>query len=141
MVETIEPMIMKESQGDGEGGSMSASRRRKVTPSRNKLGNFSPKEDVFLVKSWMEISCDPIINTGQKKEGFWVRIVSQYNKKRVAYPERTLRLLQSRWETIKAEASKFAGYMANFLRDNPSGISDADKVKYYVYNRTILIKI
>jgi hypothetical protein len=70
MVETSEPIVMKESQGDDEGGSMPASRRLKVIPSRSKLGNFSPKEDVFLVKSWLEISCDPIINTGQKKEGF-----------------------------------------------------------------------
>jgi hypothetical protein len=119
---------MKESQGDGEGASVAAGRQRKVVPSRSKLSNFSPKEDMFLVKSWLEISYDPIINTGQKKEGFWARITSQYNNKRSSFPERSFRSLQSRWETIKAEASKFAGHMANVLRDNPSGISDADKV-------------
>ena len=32
---------------------------------RSKGSNFSPKEDVNLVKSWLEISCDPI--TSQKK--------------------------------------------------------------------------
>jgi hypothetical protein len=138
MVETAEPTVMKESHGDGEGGSTPASRRRKVIPSRRKLGNFSPTEDVFLVKSWLEISCDPVTNKGQKKEAFWVRIVSQYNKKRATYPEKTLKSLQSRWETIKVKASKFAGYMTNVLRDNPSGMSDVDKVKYYVYDRTIL---
>jgi hypothetical protein len=69
-VETVELTVMKESQGDGEGGSMPASQRRKVIPSRRKLGNFSPKEVVFLVKSWLEISCDPITNTGQKNEAF-----------------------------------------------------------------------
>jgi hypothetical protein len=63
-VEIAEPTVMKESHGDGEGGSTPASRRRKVIPSHRKLGNFSPKEDVFLVKSWLEISCDPITNTG-----------------------------------------------------------------------------
>nr|TKW00221.1 hypothetical protein SEVIR_8G094300v2 [Setaria viridis] len=108
-VESVQPAVMKESQGDREGASMAAGRRRKVGPSRIKLSNFSPKEDVFLVKSWLEISCDLIINIGQKKEGFWARITSH------------------RWETIKAETSKFAGHMANVLRDNPSGMSDADK--------------
>nr|TKW13228.1 hypothetical protein SEVIR_5G086400v2 [Setaria viridis] len=86
-VESVQPVVMKESQGDGEGASVAAGRRRKVGPSRSKLSNFSPKEDVFLVKSWLEISYDPIINTGQKKEGFWARITSHH------------------WETIKAEAN------------------------------------
>jgi hypothetical protein len=81
-VESVEPVVLKESQGDGEGASLPAGRRRKVVPSRTKLSNFSPKEDVFLVKSWLEISCDPIINTGQKKDGFWARITSQYNNRR-----------------------------------------------------------
>uniref|UniRef100_K3XRH2 No apical meristem-associated C-terminal domain-containing protein n=1 Tax=Setaria italica TaxID=4555 RepID=K3XRH2_SETIT len=112
-VESVQPVVMKESQGDGEGALVAAGRRRKVGPSRSKLSNFSPKEDVFLVKSWLEISYDPIINTGQKKEGFWARITSQYNNKRGSFPERSFRSLQSHWETIKAEASKFAGHMAN----------------------------
>jgi hypothetical protein len=43
---------------------MPAGRRRKIIPNHRKLGIFSPKKDVFLVKSWLEISCDPIINTG-----------------------------------------------------------------------------
>ena len=49
-VESVEQAVMKESQGDGEGASVAAGRRRKVVPSRSKLSNFSPKEDVFLVK-------------------------------------------------------------------------------------------
>ena len=101
-----------------------------------------PKEDVFLVKSWWEISYDPIINTLKKKEGFWARITSQYNKKRGSFPERSFRSLQSRWETIKAEASKFAGHMANVLKDNLSGMSDADKVReticyWYLVSTTV----
>jgi hypothetical protein len=31
---------------------------------RTKLGNFNPDEDNNLVKSWLEISCDPITSTG-----------------------------------------------------------------------------
>ena len=33
----------------------------------------------------------------------------------------------SRWDHIKAEVSKFSGYMAEMIRSNPSGMSDADK--------------
>lgn len=43
-------------------------------------------------------------------------------------PERSLRSLQSRWtNNIKPEVGKFAGYYAEALRQNPSGMSDADK--------------
>jgi hypothetical protein len=129
-VESVEAAVLKESHSDEEGALVAAGRRRKGIPGRSKLSNFSPKEDVFLVKSWLEISCDPIINTGQKKWGFWARITGQYNSKRGSFHERSGRSLQSRWDTIKAESSKFAGYMANVLRDNPSGMSDADKVSY-----------
>ena len=34
----------------------------------------------------------------------------------------------SRWDHIKAEVSKFSGYMAEMIRSNPSGMSDADKL-------------
>jgi hypothetical protein len=34
----------------------------------------------------------------------------------------------SRWDTIKTQCSTFAGYMMAVLRQNPSGLSDADKV-------------
>jgi len=68
-VESVEPVVLKESQGDGEGASLPAGRRRKVVPGRTKLSNFSLKEDVFLVKSWLKISCDPIINTGRRRTG------------------------------------------------------------------------
>ncbi|PUZ67612.1 hypothetical protein GQ55_3G449900 [Panicum hallii var. hallii] len=114
-VESVEAAVLKESQGDEEGALVAAGRRRKGVPSRSKLSNFSPKEDVFLVKSWLEISCDPIINIGQKKGGSGLGLQASTIAR------------GSRWDTIKAESSKFAGYMANVLRDNPSGMSDADK--------------
>ena len=130
--ETAEPTIIKETQDAGEGFLPIRKGKGKVAASRNKSSNFSPKEDVFLVKSWLEISTDSVINTGQKREGFWARITTRYNKKRGPYPTRSFRSLQSRWDIIKAESFKFSGYMENVIRDNPSGMSDADKVKYYV---------
>jgi len=96
---------------------------------RSKGSNFSPKEDVNLVKSWLEISCDPITSTGQKKkDGMWLRILQRYNLRRGAYPERSVKSLQNRWDTIKAEVGKFSSFHADVIHENPSGLSDADKV-------------
>jgi hypothetical protein len=100
--------------------------KRTNVVSRTKLGNFNPEEDVNIVKSWLEISCDPITSTGQKKGGMWLRILQRYNL-RGSYRERSVRSLQSRWDIIKAEVGKFSFY-ADVIRENPSGMSDADKV-------------
>jgi hypothetical protein len=37
---------------------------RKVAATRHKHTNFSVQENNLLYKSWLEISCDPITNTG-----------------------------------------------------------------------------
>jgi hypothetical protein len=52
--------------------------RRKVTTTRIKQTNFSIYEDNLLCKSWLEISCDPITNIGQRKESFWFRVSLLY---------------------------------------------------------------
>ncbi|CAN6166513.1 unnamed protein product [Urochloa humidicola] len=116
----------------GAESSMSASAApprvpRKVSASRNKQSNFSANEDNVLCKAWLEISCDPITNTGQRKESFWLRVVNRYNSKCGRYPQRSQKSIASRWDTIQAEVNKFSGYMAEKIRCNPSGMSDADK--------------
>ena len=83
---------------------------------------------MFFEKAWLEISCDPVTNTGQRKESFWSRVLQRYNSQRSNYPERSLKSLMSRWDFIKAEVSKFSGYMAEMLRMNQSGMNDSDKV-------------
>ncbi|TVU30998.1 hypothetical protein EJB05_22660, partial [Eragrostis curvula] len=102
--------------------------KRSSAAIRTKLGNFTPEEDVNLVKSCLEIQGDQITNTSQKKEKMWLRILEQYNLRRGASPVRSSMSLQSRWDTIKAEAAKFASYYADVLRENRSGMSDAHKV-------------
>src|SRR6266508_396754 len=102
--------------------------RRKGTGTRNKQTNFSAYEDNVLCKAWLEISCDPVTNTGQRKESFWSRVLQRYNSQRSNYPERSQKSLMSRWDYIKAEVSKFSGYMAEMLRRNPSSMNDSDKV-------------
>jgi hypothetical protein len=73
----------------------------KKTTQRTKLANFTTDEDTRVCHAWLAVSCDPIINTGQKRQGFWSRITEAYT---------------------------FAGYMMAVLRQNPSGLTDVDKV-------------
>jgi hypothetical protein len=80
--------------------------RKKVCAGRKNL-NFSPNEDIMLIKSYLEVSCDPVVNTNQKKESLWSRIMSQYNKRRGHYLGCTMRSVQSRWDAIKLVVGKF----------------------------------
>jgi hypothetical protein len=54
------------------GGSSSAAppkqARKKVYASREKLPNFSSIEDVLLVKSYLNVSCDLVVGPSQNKE-------------------------------------------------------------------------
>jgi hypothetical protein len=93
-----------------------------------KLPNFNPEEDVNLTKWWLNISTDPVVNTGQRKEGFWLRIMKGYNSSRGVYPERSQKSLTTRWDYIKECCTKFSEFYSAVLRLNPSGMSDADKV-------------
>jgi hypothetical protein len=95
---------------------------------RTKLANFTTDEDTRVCHAWLAVSCNPIINTGQKRQGFWSRITEAYNSRRGTLPERSTKSLMSRWDTIKTQCSTFAGYMMTVLRQNPSGLTDADKV-------------
>jgi hypothetical protein len=59
----------------------------KVATTRCKLTNFSIHEDNLLCKSWLEISCDHITNTGQRKESFWLHVANRYNSQCKNFPE------------------------------------------------------
>jgi hypothetical protein len=82
--------------------------------------------------AWLAVSCDPIVNTGQKSQGFWNRITEAYNSIRGSMVERSMKSLMSRWDSIKTQCSIFVGYMSVVLRQNPSGLTHADKV--FLYN-------
>ena len=95
---------------------------------RIKLANFNADEDTRVCHAWLAVSCDPIINTGQKRQGFWSRITEAYNSRRGSLLERSTKSLMSRWDTIKTQCSTLACYMMTVLRQNPSGLTDAYKV-------------
>jgi hypothetical protein len=105
----------------------------KKPPQHTKLANFTSEDDMRVCQAWLVVSCDPIVNTGQKRQGFWNRITEAYNSHRGSMPERSMKSLMSRWDSIKTQCSTFAGYMMVVLRQNPSGMTDADKVRKSSY--------
>ncbi|CAN6207947.1 unnamed protein product [Urochloa humidicola] len=82
----------------------------------------------------------PLQVMDKKKERWWERIVDRYNSKRGEHPMRSLRSVQSRWEVIKNEVGRFAGYYADAFRENPSGMSDADKTTLAASNFAAICK-
>lgn len=94
---------------------------------KSKEQNFTAPEDRLLCTTWLQISSDPIVNTGQRREGLWARIEKRYNEQRGEFPCRLNRALSSRWDKIRADVSKFSGYYARVLREKQSGLSDDDK--------------
>jgi hypothetical protein len=105
----------------------------KKPPQRTKLANFTSEEDMRVCQAWLAVRCDPIVNTGQKRQGFWNRITEAYNSRRGSMPERSTKSLMSRWDSIKTQCSTFARYMMAVLRQNPSRMTDADKVRKSSY--------
>jgi hypothetical protein len=99
------------------------------TVRRTKEQNFKPDEDLLLCKTWLEISSDPVISTRQRKEGLWARIEKRYNELRGEFPMRLNRALSSRWDKIRGETGKFAGFYARVLRENQSDLTDNNKVQ------------
>jgi hypothetical protein len=116
-------------QGSGDNTSSGPSRQaRKRVCVQMKNTNFSPLEDMLLVKSYLEVSNDPVVNTSQKMERLWCRICKLYNEKRGTYSEGTVRSAQSRWDVIKLDVGKLCGYYAEVMRGNHSGMTNAYKV-------------
>lgn len=122
--------IFLESEAEHSAQEVNSPSKEGGTPGKGKKmkeQNFTPEEDLLLCTTWLEISCDPVISTGQRKEGLWARIDKQYNEMRGEYPKRVIRALTSRWDKIKADCGKYASLYARVLRENQSGLTDYDK--------------
>jgi hypothetical protein len=100
---------------------------------KTKEQNFTGPEDL-LCTTWLQISSDPIVHTGQRREGLWAQIEKRYNEKRGEFPCILNRALSSRWDKIRADVSKFSGYYARVPREKQSGLTDDDKVSHIVHN-------
>jgi hypothetical protein len=63
---------------------------------KSRTNNFTPTKDEYLLRSWLEISTNTLINNSQKKDKFWEQIAKQFNK-----------YSGGRWET-KSLANRYA---------------------------------
>jgi hypothetical protein len=103
-------------------------------PKKTKEQNFTAAENLLLCTTWLQIRSDPIVQTGQRKEGLWARIEKRYNEQRGEFPCRLNRALSSRWDKIRGDVSKFSGCYTRVLREKQSGLTDDDKVSTVVHN-------
>nr|POE94022.1 hypothetical protein CFP56_34247 [Quercus suber] len=100
-----------------------------VTPNPTKRGgNFSVDEDNLLISAWLNISMDAVQGTNQRVEKSWEKIGQYFCEKNTYGTTSSTFSLQSRWENINRETSRFAGFMAKIEARNPSGGTYEDKL-------------
>lgn len=68
------------------------------------------------------MSEDPLAGTGQKAQRFWMRIFEQFKEQQPS-TERNAAALISRWNTIRADVSKFCGLVSKVEAEERSGWS------------------
>ncbi|EFP85098.1 uncharacterized protein PGTG_17114 [Puccinia graminis f. sp. tritici CRL 75-36-700-3] len=82
--------------------------------------NWLPTEDQQLAKSWLKISEDPIISTGQKRAEFFKRVAEDYNDYSGGI-ERDGTMAMHRWGHIQKACLKFSGIYHKLKNNRPSG--------------------
>ncbi|KAI7939773.1 hypothetical protein MJO29_014509 [Puccinia striiformis f. sp. tritici] len=102
-----------------------------------RTGNYTAAEEEILARCWLEVSTDPIINNGQKKDAFWESITNSFNN--CSGGTRTLTSLHNKWDVIRTTTLKFSAIYNKIEKSPPSGVVEADylklaKEKYYNEN-------
>ncbi|KAK6151238.1 hypothetical protein DH2020_016170 [Rehmannia glutinosa] len=97
-----------------------------MASSRN--SSYTLDEDRHLCHVYVDISQDSEIRVYQKREQFWNRVTEAYNanKPNSSVPDRTLRSIESRMQTILSTISKFKGCVQQVEYSKPSGYSEQD---------------
>ncbi|KNF03477.1 hypothetical protein PSTG_03415 [Puccinia striiformis f. sp. tritici PST-78] len=90
-------------------------------------GNYTAAEEEVLACCWLEVSTDPIINNGQKKDAFWESITNSFNNR--SGGTRTLTSLQNKWDVIRTTTLKFSAIYNKIEKSPPSGVVEADYLK------------
>ena len=86
-------------------------------------------EEKRLARSWLHVTQDQKVGTGQTSVTCWGKVSSFYNSNRDPdHPERPQRSLESKWASIRAHISKFIGCLACVEDLKISGISDVDEL-------------
>ena len=106
-----------------------------VARSTVRATNYSPAEDVLLVRAWAAVGMDASTGTDQTGKRYWQRIEDMYCKikpKTAGYVSRTYRSLQGRWELMKPACARWSAAMSQVIEAPPSGCVESDYVSAYV---------
>ena len=87
---------------------------------------FSIEEDTHLVGSWLNVSMDPIVDDGQSREHFWLRVIRNYNNFYGNLRERTLNQVISWWQKINVGVQKFKDHYKQVVDLKKNGYKKSD---------------
>ncbi|KAL7451500.1 hypothetical protein ACHAWC_005174 [Mediolabrus comicus] len=115
----------------------SSAKSTQSTATRTRTADFSSEECILLVKSWLNVSKNPVTGTDQKAPAFWERVTEQFqiNQRLAAIhnpdlpsTKRTQKSLSTFWSaSLNKAMNKFTGICS---QNKPtSGENDPDK--YY----------
>lgn len=89
---------------------------------------WNPVADVLLGESWLEVSSDPIVGTGQEAAAFWDRVAatherlsSRANKGGSKSTIRSASACMNRWQTLNRLINKFVGIYMQLTQLPKSG--------------------
>ncbi|CAM6091189.1 unnamed protein product [Calypogeia fissa] len=89
--------------------------------------NFNSAELKLLCYSYLEISQDPLVGAGQRKQDFWIRTYEHYDKNKGAnWTPRSQKSLESKWSEVRKATTRFIGCHKTIKDLNPSGLSTKD---------------
>jgi len=79
----------------------------KGNPKRTK--NFTIDEDEQLVKSWLNVSLDPVKGVDQSRTTYWKRIHAHFHAHKDFSSDHSQGSLMNRWSGIQHDVNLFAG--------------------------------
>lgn len=93
--------------------------------------NWSQKEDVVLIRAWLNTSKDPIIGYDRRPGSFWKRVGAYFNASPhlVGMPDREVGNCKQRWSKINDQVNEFVGSLCAATRMQSSGRNDNDVMK------------
>ncbi|XP_018476945.1 glutathione S-transferase T3-like [Raphanus sativus] len=93
--------------------------------------DWSQKEDVVLIRAWLNTSKDPIIGYDRRPGSFWKRVGAYFNASPhlVGMPDREVGNCKQRWSKIDDQVNEFVGSLCAATRMQSSGQNDNDVMK------------
>lgn len=92
---------------------------------------FTSKEDIAVVRAWLNVSEDPVVGSDQKASQFYERVAEIYNDrlKPSHCSTRNALSLRRRFDCIKANCVRFSACYSAVKRLKPTGVSYSDIIR------------